>query len=95
LFKNLLKKVKSTAKKAAGIVKQAVSKAKTTKKATTSTVQKKTQPLVTKLAQSKPIQYIAKDPARAQFVDDLLTFTAMLPGAGVVTAPFSSIKNGK
>jgi len=105
LFKNLLKKVKSTAKKAVGavkkavstvknkatnIVKQAVSKAKTTKKATTSTVQKKTQPLVTKLAQSKPIQYIAKDPARAQFVDDLLTFTAMLPGAGVVTAPFST-----
>jgi len=105
LFKNLLKKVKSTAKKAAGafkkavstvkkkttnIVKQAVSKAKTTKKAITSTVQKKTQPLVTKLAQSKPIQYIAKDPARAQFVDDLLTFTAMLPGAGVVTAPFST-----
>jgi len=105
LFKNLLKKVKSTAKKATGafkkavstvkkkttnIVKQAVSKAKTTKKATTSTVQKKTQPLVTKLAQSKPIQYIAKDPARAQFVDDLLTFTAMLPGAGVVTAPFST-----
>lgn len=105
MFKNLLKKVKSTAKKATGafkkavstvkkkttnIVKQAVSKAKTTKKATTSTVQKKTQPLVTKLAQSKPIQYIAKDPARAQFVDDLLTFTAMLPGAGVVTAPFST-----
>ena len=105
MFKNLLKKVKSTAKKAAGvvkkavstvkktttnIVKQAVSKAKTTKKATTSTVQKKTQPLVTKLAQSKPIQYIAKDPARVQFVDDLLTFTAMLPGAGVVTAPFSA-----
>ena len=83
MFKNLLKKVKSTA-----IVKQAVSKAKTTKKAITSTVEKKTQPLVTKLAQSKPIQYIAKDPARAQFVDDLLTFTAMLPGAGVVTAPF-------
>jgi len=93
LFKNLLKKVKSTAKKAAGIVKQAVSKAKTTKKATTSTVQKKTQPLVTKLAQSKPIQYIAKDPARAQFVDDLLTFTAMLPGAGVVTAPFRTALN--
>ena len=93
MFKNLLKKVKSTAKKAAGIVKQAVSKAKTTKKATTSTVQKKTQPLVTKLAQSKPIQYIAKDPARAQFVDDLLTFTAMLPGAGVVTAPFRTALN--
>ena len=57
MFKNLLKMTTN-------IVKQAVSKAKTTKKAITSTVEKKTQPLVTKLAQTKPIQYIAKDPGR-------------------------------